>query len=465
MPDAHARRRVLGWTLLALWATGAALAEDWSRFRGPNGSGVAQGEGYPANLNPNENLVWRTPVRPGKSSPVLTAEHIFLTAFDDDKLYTQCFRRDSGELVWEQAVERNREAEINRLNEPAATTPVTDGRNVYALFRDAGLFGYGPDGAVLWSAPLEPFANIMGHAASPIYLGGRVILQADQKLGSYIAGFRPENGELAWKTEREEGEGWATPVAFEDSVVTISRGWIGAHAASDGSRLWGLESLSPAIVASPVVDGDRAYAFGYGRDSIDSYANGFDQRDLDGDGVLTPEEYAGSIFMSGTAKYDGDRDGLLTREEYLAAGGRVIAPSTLVAFRLDPDPAKPPTEMWRHERSFENVVPTLLVYQDVIYLIKNGGIAETLDALSGESLKRGRLREAIGGYSASPVAADGKIYFSSEDGKISVVRAGGGLDVIATSDLGEGVFATPALSRGRVYVRTDEALYCFEAPK
>jgi outer membrane protein assembly factor BamB len=454
------RQIVLG-ACLALALGAAASADDWSRFRGPNGSGVAMGGGFPAKLHPRESLVWRTPVRQGKSSPVLTAEHIFLTASEGDKLFVQCFRRDSGALVWERAIERRREAEINRLNEPAAITPVTDGRNVFALFRDFGLVGYNAKGERLWSSPLEPFANIMGHSSSPIFLEGRIVVQADQKLGSYLAGFRPDNGEIAWKSARDEGETWATPVAYRDSVVTIARGWIAAHAASDGRRLWGRESLSPAIVASPVIDGDRAYAFGYGRDSLGHFERSFDERDLDGDGVLTPDEYAGNIFMSGTAKYDGDRDGLLTRQEYLTAAGKVIAPSMLVAFHLDADPSKPPEEMWRLERAFENVIPSLLVYRGVIYLVKSGGIAETLDAVSGESLKRGRLREAIGGYSASPVAADGKVYFASEDGVVSVVRAGAELEVVSVSDLGEGIFATPALSNGRVYVRTDEALYCF----
>jgi len=450
----------LALSALALSLAASAAAEDWTRFRGPNGSGVAAGSNYPAALEP-ATANWRMPVRPGKSSPVLTRDHIFLTAFDEGRLYTQCFRRDTGALVWERAVERNREADLNALNEPAAITPVTDGENVYVLFRDIGLFAYDSGGELLWSTPLEPFANVMGHASSPILSGGRVILQADQKMGSYIAAFDQKNGEIAWKTDRVEGEGWATPLAYNEGLLTISRGWIGAHASADGRRYWGLQSLSPAIVASPVLAGDRVYAFGYGRASADGYDSGFNKRDLDGDGSLTPAEYQGSAYMAGVAKYDGDRDGVLSKQEYMDAVATVIAPSTLVAFRLQADPAAPPTELWRHERSFEGVIPTALVYEDVIYLIKNGGILETLDAVSGESLKRGRLREAIGGYSSSPVAADGKIYFANEDGKVSVLAAGGDWEVLSTGDFGEGIFATPALSDGRIFLRTDEALYCF----
>lgn len=460
MQRARPRRLHLCAGLLALSLAAPAGAEEaWTRFRGPNGSGIASDSDYPASLEP-ESALWRTPVRPGKSSPILTRDHVFVTAFDEGRLYTQCFRRDTGALAWERAVERAREADLNALNEPAAVTPVTDGQNVYVLFRDVGLLAYSSDGELLWSTPLEPFANVMGHASAPILSGGRIILQADQKVGSYIAAFDRANGELAWKTEREEGEGWATPLRYRDGLLTISRGWIGAHAAADGKRLWGLQTLSPAIVASPVLAGDRVYAFGYGRASADGFDKGFDKRDLDGDGALTPEEYKGSAFMAGVAKYDGNRDKILLKQEYLDAAAKVVAPSTLVAFQLHDDPAQPPQELWRYERSFEGVIPSALVYDGVIYLIKNGGILETLDAAAGESLKRGRLREAIAGYSSSPVAADGKVYFANEEGKTSVLMARGDWEVLSTGDFGEGIFATPALSGGRVYLRTDAALYC-----
>ena len=446
--------------LIGLSLLAPASAEDWSRFRGPNGSGVASGGGYPSQLDPAGNALWRTPARAGKSSPALTDDRIFLTGFDGERLYTQSFSRDTGELLWERSVERDREAELNKLNEPASITPVTDGENVYVLFRDIGLLSYSRDGALRWSIPLGPFANSMGHSAAPVYVGGRILLQADQKFGSYLAAVDAANGEIAWKTDRVEGEGWATPVVHGGQLLTIGRGWIGAHALDDGRRLWGRNTLSPAIVASPVTAGDRVYAFGYGNDASANWENSFGQRDKDGDGLLSAEEYAGQAFMAGVAKYDGNRDGILSLEEYVTVARTTVAPSSLVAFRLEADSDAPPVELWRFERSFNGVIPSALVYQGVIYLIKNGGILETVDAETGRSLKQGRLREAIGGYSASPVAADGKVYMASEDGKVSVLRAGGDWQVLSTSDLGEEIFATPALSAGKVYLRTQEALYC-----
>lgn len=450
----------------------AASGEEWSRFRGPNGSGQVEDAPYPAEFGPAKNLIWKTAVRRGKSSPVLTDRHIFLTAFEDGKLFTQCFDRGTGKLLWERSEPQLREADMNRLNEPAANSPVTDGENVYVLFRDVGLLSYTPDGSLRWKTPLGPFPNIMGMSASPIYAGGLVVVEADQSYDSYIAAFDPANGEIRWKIAREERDGWATPLVFEPSegppqIVTTSRGWFGGHSLSDGSRLWGLNKLSPAIVASPTAAGNTVYVFGYGNEPTWNIEGAFADRDKDQDGKLTSEEIGGQAFMKGLAKFSGDRDGVLTQEEWRAAAQATIAPSSLVAYRFEDEggsgsgSALEPRELWRYERNFIGVIPSALVYQGVVYLIKNGGILETLDAETGEVLERGRLRDAISGYSASPVAADGKVYLTSEDGKITVLKAGRDWEIIAVNELGEEAFATPALSRGKIFVRTHQGLYCF----
>ena len=144
-------------------ATGSASAEDWSRFRGPNGSGIVEDGSYPAEFGPEKNLIWKTAARPGKSSPVLTEKHIFLTAFDGGKLYTQCFSRETGKLLWERSAARAREADINGLNEPAANSPVTDGENVYVVFRDVGLISYDASGEQRWRTPLDPLMTLTGY--------------------------------------------------------------------------------------------------------------------------------------------------------------------------------------------------------------------------------------------------------------------------------------------------------------
>jgi outer membrane protein assembly factor BamB len=450
--------------LAAALTTAPAIAEDWTRFRGPNGSGIANGSGYPSEFGPEENVVWKAAVRPGQSSPVLNERHIFITAFHDGKLYTQCFDRRTGELVWERAVEREREAELNQLNEPASISPVTDGENVYVFFRDVGVLAYDSAGRLLWKTPLAPFANYMGQSASPILADDRLIILADQDEGSYIAALRPSNGEIEWKTARDEGQAWATPLMYDGSagarqILTIGRGVIGSHQLDNGKRLWGQRAIPPAIVASPVVAGNTVYAFGYGNAANRDFAKGFEARDKDSDGVLNREEYESSAFMAGIAKYRGNRDGVLEKQEYVSTAQETVAPSSLVAFRFED--AVEPRELWRYERAFNGVIPSALVYNNVIYLIKNGGILETLDAETGEMLKRGRVRDAIEGYSASPVAADGKVYLASEGGKVAVLKAGREWEILAVNDVGGEIFATPALSEGKVFVRTSEQLYCF----
>ena len=135
----------------------AAGAQEWTRFRGPNGSGVSHDTGFPTEFGKEKNVLWRTPVRPGKSSPVLTRYHIFLTAFENGKLFTQCFDRETGGLLWERSVDRPRAESTEALNHPAAITAVTDGENAYSFFIDYGLISY----AAIWYVQVA--ALLSGH--------------------------------------------------------------------------------------------------------------------------------------------------------------------------------------------------------------------------------------------------------------------------------------------------------------
>ncbi len=454
----------------------AARAEEWTRFRGPNGSGVSRDTGFPAEFSKTTNVRWRTPVRPGKSSPVLTRRHIFLTALDEGKLFTQCFDRESGSLLWERSVPRPRAESANNLNHAAAITPVTDGENVYSFFADYGLISYDASGTVRWTTPLGPFSNSMGHSASPILAGGHVILVLDQMVDSFIAAFDARNGETRWRTSREEMEGWATPLLYHPSgsppvVLTASRGQLGAHRVDNGSRLWSRTNLSPSIVASPTLDHDTLYTFGYGYDSVNPFAGQLEKYDKNHDGRLSPEEYSGNAYLTGIGRFVGNKDGFVTAEKWEQRQRMSLAPSSLLAIRVDgagreaakaPDPSR---ELWRYEKSFVGVVPSPLIYEGVLYLVKGGGVLTSFDAAEGKVAKTGRLTGALGGYSSSPVAAEGKVYLPSEEGKITVLKAGREWEVIATNDLGEGCFATPALSAGDLYVRTNDALYRFGFPR
>ncbi len=455
-----------------LFGISLAGAEEWDRFRGPNGSGVSASTGFPTEFGKQKNLLWRTPVRQGKSSPVLTRRHIFLTGFEDGKLYTQCFDRETGKLLWERAVQRARIESVNTMNHPAAITPVTDGENIYAFFYEYGLVSYSPSGELRWEVKLGPFSNAMGHSSCPILAGGNVILVLDQMIDSYIGAFDQRNGELRWRTSREELEGWATPLLYQAPdavpvVVTASRGQLGAHRATDGKRLWSRSHISPSVVASPILDNDTLYTFGYGYDAMSPFAAQLKEYDKNHDGKLSPDEYGNNAYLLGIGRFGGNKDGIVTEEKWYARQRISIAPSSLLSIRLGPGAATAgdgeslTKELWRYEKSFVSVVPSPLLYDGVLYLVKNGGILTAFDAKTGEVAKAGRLSGALGAYSASPVAADGKVFLASEEGKVTVLKAARDWEIVAINDLGEGCFATPALAGGHIYLRTSEALYRF----
>jgi len=456
-----------------------AQGEEWTRFRGPNGSGVSSDKGFPTEFGKQKNLIWRVPVRSGKSSPVLNDRFIFLTGFEKGNLYTQCFDRGTGKLLWECAETRVHMKDGNLLNHAAAITPVTDGENVYAFFKDFGLISYDAGGNVRWKVPLGPFVNTVGLGASPIVAGDSIVVVADQVRGSYIAAFDRRNGETRWKIAREESESWATPLIYDSAcspplVLTAGQGRYGAHRLADGKRVFTQTGLSPAVVASPVLAGETVFAFGYGGDTDSPFSYYLAQLDKNHDGQLSPDEYQNTPddpthvttdVMTMAGKYMGNGDGIVTKEKFDAWWQHAVGPTRLLAVRLDCAGASEkevrPRDLWHYDKSFVGVIPSPLVYEGVLYFVKNGGILTALDPATGAVLKAGRVKGALGGYSASPVAADGKLFLVSEEGKAAVVKAGRDWDVLAVNDLGEGAFATPALSQGRIYLRTDDALYCF----
>lgn len=439
----------------------ADSVETWTRFRGPNGSGISADTGFPIRFGKNTNMVWRTAVRPGKSSPVLTSRHIFLTAAGDGKLYTLCFERATGKLLWERSIDRPRTEVANRLNNEAAPSPVTDGDNVYAFFKDFGLVAYDSSGNLLWKAALGPFNNSQGAGVSPIMAGDSVILLADQWENSYIAAFHPKSGEMRWKVERTESEAWGSPVLTgSGDIITVSRGQFGVHRRSDGYRLMTLLGLANTIVGSPVRDGDTVYGFGYGAEGPSPFANRLRQLDKNNDGKLSPDEYGNDPVLHAIGRNSGNRDGIVTEEKWAEFGRKTSGPNCLFAVRLEKDGAR---QLWRYDKNYTGVIPSVLAYQNVLYLVRNGGILTTHDAVTGKVIKSERIPGALGGYASSPVAAEGKVWIASEEGKISVLGAGGEWEVLAVNDLGEACYATPALSKGTLYVRTDEALYAFRS--
>src|SRR6185436_5216907 len=166
------------------------------------------------------------------------------------------------------------------------------------------------------------------------------------------------------------------------------------------------------------------FTFGYGNDTATLFSNRLQRYDKNHDGKLTADEYGDDAYLNGVALFVGNKDGVVTQEEFDFRQTMSVAPSSLLAIQLERDTAAVPREVWRYERSFIGVIPSPLYYEGVLYVLKNGGLLTSFDPKAGSVQKAGRLAGAIGGYSSSPVAADGKIFVASEEGKIIVLKAG-----------------------------------------
>src|SRR5579872_6605533 len=205
-------RRQIGRFIVGFGLSRRLQAEDWTQYRGPNASGVSASTGLPFEFGPEKNVVWKTRLPPGHSSPIMAGNRIFVTAFDNPKLLTFCLERSSGEIQWRREASRPRAEYHQPTNTPASPSPVTDGKNVYAFFGDYGIVSYGPDGNERWRLPLGPFNNVNGHGSSPILADDKLVLICDQDTNSYLIAVDKESGHVRWKIDRPEAtRGYSTP--------------------------------------------------------------------------------------------------------------------------------------------------------------------------------------------------------------------------------------------------------------
>lgn len=447
-----------------------ASAQDWSRFRGPNGSGISGAQGLPERFSREENLRWRTPLVAGHSSPVLGQGVVFVTGADAEGLVVACLLRDTGALRWERRLERAHRQEVYPANGSATPSPTTDGRNVYAFFPELGLVSFDAAGKERWRLPLGPFVSFYGMAGSPILAGDALVLLCDQQQGSYLLAVDPATGKERWRTQRQGLiESWTTPVLYPaekpESILVFGTFFVTAYALATGAEEWRHGSVGYTPVCSPVVwerpEGALLFA------SVPFQAEGFTlptfealsaDADKDKDQRLTKAELVGTGFDEHFGWADANRDAVVDPAEWkFIADGMSSKDFGLVAFELG---TKGASELWRHKRGLPGIASPL-VADGVLYLVKSGGMLTTLDAASGKELGFQRLEQAAGEYDASPIAADGKVFLASQEGRVTVLAAGAEPKVLSSCDLGETIHATPAIGAGALFVRTDAALYCF----
>ena len=435
-------------------------AEEWTRFRGPAGTGIAEGRGYPTEFGEGRNLVWKRAVPAGKSSPVLTATSIFLTAERGTDLVVLCLDRKTGVIRWERAIPRSRREFQHTLNMGASATPVTDGENVFAFFGNFGLISFDGKGKERWRRPLGPFSSLWGMAASPVLAGGMVVMVLDGFGESYIAAFDRKTGVERWRTGRAPfALNYSTPVVRREEVVVVGPGKIAGYDARTGKEKWSGKLPVASYVASAAVGENMAFILSYSLEAVPSFDDQLKNLDRNGDSVLTPNEFGGGDnagILERFGREAGNKDGAVDGKEWLEVVRDWAGRPALTAARLDSGETA-----WSYTKSVPRV-STPMLYEGLIYAVANGGILTVLDAETGVAAKTARLEGALDNYFASPVIADGKMYFTAESGKVVVVvKPGRDWRILAVNDLGEEAYATPALSQGQIFVRTATALTLF----
>jgi outer membrane protein assembly factor BamB len=459
-------------------------SDDWSQFRGPNGTGVSETKGLPTEFGPTRNVVWKTALPPGHSSPVLTRDRIFLTAHDKEKLFVICLDRQTGKIIWQKEAPRAQAGRLQNVNGPASPSPVTDGTNVYVFFQDFGMISYDPQGKERWKLPLGPFNMFYGFGASPILVDDKVILPIDQdNPSSYMVAVDKDSGKIRWKIDRPIViSGYSTPIVYKPAdgpkqIIVPESFQLSAYSVADGKRVWWVRGLACEMKSIASHDSEYLYINGWGFPQNQpgrqvptiSFEEGLAAYDKDKDKVITKAEITAAggttpmdkMLTSAFEAFDMNRDEKLNARDWEVFRAMMASENGLLAIKMGGKGDQTANAIrWRYTKPVPQV-PSTLLYQGVLYMINDSGILLSFDPATGNVLKQGRLHGAIDKYFSSPVAADDKVYLIGQGGQVSVLKAGGDWQVLAVNELDDECYATPAIADGHIYIRTRSALYSF----
>jgi len=479
---------MLGLVALALGTLAADQGNEWPQFRGPNGSGVAAVDAAPpVEFGTTKHLRWKQALPLGHSSPVVWGDRVFLTGFDtaSKKLELICLDAKKGAILWRRVAPAPEIEETHIVSNPATATPALDGERVYAYFSSYGVMAFTHSGKSQWTLPLPMPKTHHGSGASPVLAGDLLIVNHDAMEDGYLLAVDRRTGKEAWRqaypTVRGRVESYSTPVLWRDQLVLHRSGVIEGYDTAAGERRWSLAANSSGA-SSPTAANDVIYVNTWNvlgeadqRTPLPDFAGLLKSYDKDGNRAISEAEFPAQLKTTARPELDAvpnsqnyasfravdrDKDGLVQESEWETFRTRLSERAQehgLLAIRPAGDKA---VVMWRENTSIPEV-PSPLLYQGRLYLVRNGGIATCLDAETGKVIYRARAG-APGPYFASPVAAGGRVYLASGEGVVTVLAAGKDqLEVLARNDLGEGIVATPAIARKAIYVRTAKHLYAF----
>jgi outer membrane protein assembly factor BamB len=431
-------------SVLVLSLAAVSFAGDWPAYRGPAATGVGEGAA-PSSWSGDtaagvRNIKWKTAIPGlGHSSPVIIGNKLFVasavssagkaplklglygsgnSAEDDaeQEWVLFCFDKRTGKILWQQSAHKGKpRARRHTKATHANTTVATDGKRVIAFFGSEGLYSYTLNGKLEWKkdlgtldmAPSDDRTLSWGFASSPALFEDKVVIQSDSKKDGFLAVFAAADGRELWRVPRSAVSvcSWSTPGVFRTGsrvqIVTNGYPYIVGYDLANGKELWRLKSEGDIPVPVPFMAHGLIYVANAHGGKAPLYAI---RPDASGD--ITP-----------------------------AAGSRVSAGLA-----------------WSDERN-GSYLQTPVVYGDLIYASTSQGIFKAYEARTGRKLYEERLGTG-GSFTSSPIAADGKVYVSNEEGQTYVVKAGPKFELIRTNELGEPVLSTPAVSDGLLYVRT-----------
>jgi outer membrane protein assembly factor BamB len=411
---ARAIRRLLWLVVLLPGFAGIATADNWGRFRGPNGAGLALDKGIPVKWDERRGLLWKVELPGGgNSSPIVWDNRLFTQAAsaDGSKRMLLCMDVKDGKVLWSREFPGNK-AKTHVKNTLASSTPATDGQRVYAAFwdgTDVTMVAYDFKGKLLWRRDLGRFVSQHGAGASPVVYNDRVFFNNDQDGSASLLALDARSGKTIWQMPRVAYRAcYSSPFLmqrgnFPPEIVLSSTGGITSYDPESGRINWHwpwvFDGMALRTTASPI--------------------------------------YAQGMIFACSGDGGGDRHMVALR---LEASGNVTRPVLA----------------WENKKMFP-YVPTILAYGANLYFVNDKGIAGCYVARTGEKVWTERLE---GSFFASPVLIFGKIYAPSEDGDVYVFEAGPKFRLLAKTSLGERVVATPAVANNRLYIRGESHLFC-----
>ena len=396
-----------------------SLAENWPGFRGPGRQGISNEKDLPTKWSAISNIIWKTAVPgAGWSSPIIFGDRVFVTTATEEgaSFHLLCFDRKTGAILWDRQVLRQEPGQKQRLNSFASSTPVTDGKNVYIVAFDGSIAAVSMEGETVWMNRDFEYFSEHGLGVSPILYKELLIVAfdpsssgADPKLGwqkpwdkAVILALDKNTGKVRWEGRRGLSRiAHVSPqilsVSGKDQLISSAGDAIQGFNPATGERIWTVSSPGEGVVPSVVV----------------------------GEGL---------IF---TASGFGDSAIRVVR-----VGGKGDVTTTHIAWESAEDVPK---------------IPSMLYVKPHLYLLTEAGVAKCLKAATGKVIWRERLGDRC---SASPVWADGKIYFLSDKGTTTVISDGAEFKVLAKNELNENCKASPAISQQLIFIRSVEHLYC-----